>query len=89
MAIPARLPSTYFVGSIVRLCLICFFVAGVTSLIIHDSFWDVLATIVFVVVLLEVLKIPTVYKRLAKIRTGLGMKSTPLVNQSSPEGMEK
>jgi hypothetical protein len=89
MAMSARFRSTYSFGAIMRTCLFLVLVAGFTSLVIHDSFWDVLATVTFVVVLLEILKIPGVYKRLAKIRTGLGMKSTSLVNQSSPESMEK
>jgi ABC-type multidrug transport system permease subunit len=87
--IPARLKSAYFYGSIVRALLVCVVVAGFASYITHDSFWDVLATITFVVVFLEVLKIPAVYRRLAKIRTGLGLKGQPPVNQSSPESMER
>jgi hypothetical protein len=92
MAIPARFRSAYFWGTIVRLCLAAVFAAGVTSLIFHERFWGVfwggLATIAFVVVLLEVLKIPGVYKWLAKIRTGLGLKDTSSVNQSSPDFKE-
>jgi hypothetical protein len=88
MGMSARFRSTYSLGVIMRTCLFLVLVAGIVSLVIHDSFWDVLATVTFVVVLLEILKIPGVYKRLAKIRTGLGMKSAELVNQSSPESKE-
>jgi hypothetical protein len=75
MAMPARLKSAYFYGFVVRLCLISIAIAGVVSWVIHDNFWDVLAEIAFVVILLEILKIPSVHRPLAKIRTGLGLKS--------------
>ena len=88
MDIPARFRSTYFWGSIVRLCLILCLIAVFVGKVTRSSFWDVFAELAFVVVFLEILKIPSVYKRLAKIRTGLGMKSTALVNQSSPETKE-
>ena len=89
MAMPARFRSTYFWGSILRVCLTLVFVAVISRLVLHNNFWDALATVTFVVVFIEILKIPSVYRPLAKIRTGLGMKSTLLVNQSSPETKEK